>query len=406
MYALASPESAGLCGKRLGRLRTWMRRYIDSGRLPGASVLVARRGRVVFCESLGSRNPDPGDPMTTDAIFHLHSMTMPVTSAAVMMLHEEGLLLLDDPVADFIPSFQETPVYASGDGEEMVVEPTRRPVTIHHLLTHTSGLIRGDGAKGPVSELYKHRNTDFSIHDGVLSDVVDRLAESPLAFQPGEGWSPGVSTDVLGRVVEVVSGRSLDAFFQERILGPLVMMDTGFMIPGSAGDRFTPTHAGAGDDAGIREEAPARPIPMKGEVVTLSGGRGLVSTLPDYYRFTELLRLKGEVDGVRLLGRKTVDYMTRDHLPGDLSDMGRSTIRPSSLAGLGFGLGFSVMVDPIKARMLGSPGEYASGGSAGVAFWTDPVEEMTVLFFSPAPPPDGSAIVRELRVLVYQAIVD
>ncbi|MCP4693188.1 MAG: beta-lactamase family protein, partial [Desulfobacterales bacterium] len=355
MYVMASPESAGLCGRRLGRVQHWMRRYIDSGRLPGAITLVARRGRVVFCESLGLRNPDSDEPMTTDAIFRLHSMTTPVTCAAVMMLHEEGLFQLDDPLWEFIPDFKETPVYVSGEGEEIAAEPAREPITIHHLLTHTSGLTRGLGAEGPISQLYQKNKTDFFPHDGPLSEVVERLAGIPLAFQPGKGWSPGVSADVLGRVVEVVSGRTLGEFFQERILGPLVMTDTGFAIPGSQKNRFAPSSPGAGDDGPNREEA-SDIAPMTGEVVTLSGGRGLVSTLPDYFRFTELFRLKGEVDGARLLGRKTVDYMTRDHLINTLSGADRPAAPHIPPAGLGFGLGFFVMIDPARARVMGSPG--------------------------------------------------
>jgi CubicO group peptidase (beta-lactamase class C family) len=398
------PETVGLCSKRLANIRPWMQKYVDEGKLPGAITMVARHGKVVYCESLGYRDLKARKPLTTDNILRFYSMTKPVTSVAVMMLYEEGHFQLDDPVAKFIPGFQDMQVYVSGAGTEMITESPRNPVTIHHLLTHTSGLTYGSENVGPIPELYQQGLTDFDTHDGKLADVVERLVKIPLCFQPGERWNYGVSTDVLGRLVEVVSGQSLDEFMQDRILTPLKMDDTGFVVPAAKTDRFTALYECTEDNHLNLRETPQN-SPMIDAVETFSGGSGLVSTLADYFRFTELLRRKGEFEGVRLLGRKTVEYMTQNHLPGDLADMGQPTFNETTFEGIGFGLGFSVMLDPAKAQVIGSPGEFAWGGYAGTSFWIDPQEDMTVIFLTQLIPSSAYPIRRELRVLTYQALI-
>jgi CubicO group peptidase (beta-lactamase class C family) len=308
-------------------------------------------------------------------------------------------------VSEFIPSFKSTRVYVSGDPDDMVSEPMQTPITLHHLLTHTSGLTYGSGNEGPIPQLYQKYHTDFDTHDGPLEKVMERLAQIPLEFQPGHRWNYGVSTDVLGRVVEVVSGQSLDVFFQEKILDPLGMVDTGFAIPKEKADRFAALYVKSEEnDLSLREGQ--QESSMIGSVETFSGGSGLASTLADYFRFTEMLRRKGELNGVRLLGRKTIEYMTTNQLPGDLADMGQPTFNETSYEGIGFGLGFSVMLDPAKARVLGTPGEYAWGGYAGTAFWIDPQEDMTVIFLTQLIPSSAYPIRRELKVLTYQALVD
>ena len=404
MEVFTKPEEVGLSSKCLARIRPWLQGYLESGKLPGATILVARHGKVVYCESEGFRDVEAAKPMTADAILRFYSMTKPITSVALMMLYEKGLFQLDDPVSEFIPSFEKARVYVSGDPDDMVSEPLKTPITLHHLLTHTSGLTYGFGNEGPIPELYRTRHTDFDTHDGPLDKVVDRLAQIPLEYQPGQRWNYGVSCDVLGRVVEVVSGQSLDVFFQEKILNPLGMVDTGFaVLPGKV-DRFASlyTKNEVSDLALI--ESPQE-SPMIGSVETFSGGGGLVSTLSDYFRFTEMLRRKGEMDGMRLLGRKTIEYMTTNHLPGDLADMGQPTFNETSYEGIGFGLGFSVMLDPAKAYVMGTPGEYAWGGYAGTAFWVDPLEDMTVIFLTQLMPSGAYPIRRELRVLTYQALI-
>lgn len=405
MEAIASPESVGLSSTRLKRIHAWMQKYLDQKRLPGATTLVARQGQVVYCESLGYRDLETRQPMTPDTILRIYSMTKPITSVAAMMLYEEGYFQLDDPVAEFIPSFKDLQVYVSGTGDKVITEPLNRPMTIHDLLTHTSGLIYGFGDSGPLPELYKQSSTDFGTHDGKLADVVERLSKIPLSFQPGMRWNYGVSTDVLGRLVEIVSGRSLDDFLQNRILEPLNMQDTGFAIPAAKVDRLSALYECIQEDNLFLLESP-RNSPLIDTVQTFSGGSGLVSTLGDYFRFTELLRRKGELDGVRLLGCKTLAYMTRNHLPGDLAAMGQPTFNETTYAGIGFGLGFSVMLDPVKAGVIGSPGEYAWGGYASTAFWIDPLEDLTVIFLTQLIPSSAYPIRRELRVLTYQAIIE
>jgi CubicO group peptidase (beta-lactamase class C family) len=405
MEVFAKPEEVGLSSERLGRIRPWLRGYLETDKLPGATTLVARHGKIVFCESEGFRDLEASKPMTTDTILRFYSMTKPITSVALMMLYEAGLFQLDDPVSEFIPSFKNTRVYVSGDTHDMVCEPLKTPITLHHLLTHTSGLTYGFGNQGPVSQLYQENHTDFSTHDGLLERVVERLARIPLEFQPGHRWNYGVSTDVIGRVVEVVSGQSLNAFFQNKILDPLGMVDTGFAVPKEKANRLAALYVKNEKSDLSLHESPQE-SPMIDSVETFSGGGGLVSTVADYFRFTEMLRRKGELDGERLLGRKTIEFMTTNHLSGDLADMGQPTFNETTYEGIGFGLGFSVMLDPAKARLMGTPGEYAWGGYASTAFWIDPQEDMTVIFLTQLIPSSAYPIRRELRILTYQALVD
>jgi CubicO group peptidase (beta-lactamase class C family) len=405
MEAIAKPEEVGLSSTRLARIRPWIQGYLDVGKLPGATILVARHGKVVFCESFGFRDLEAQQPMTADTMLRFYSMTKPITSVAMMMLYEQGFFQLDDPVAEFIPSFKDVSVYVSGEDIHMVTEPQNIPMTLHHLLTHTSGLTYGFGNAGLIPELYQEHHTDFEAHDGCLEEVVDRLAQIPLEFQPGQRWNYGVSFDVLGRVVEVVSGKPLDAFFKQNIFEPLGMKDTGFAVPKDKLDRFAALYERSDENDLMLLESPQTSV-MIDTVETFSGGGGLVSTLGDYFRFTELLRRKGELDGTRLLGRKTVEYMTCNHLPGDLADMGQPTFNETSYEGIGFGLGVSVMLNPAKAKVMGTPGEYAWGGYASTAFWIDPEEDMTVIFLTQLIPSSAYPIRRELRVLTYQALIN
>lgn len=405
MEIISNSESLALCSKRLNRIGPWMQKYVDEGKLPGATTLVARHGQVVFCKSVGYGDIESKKLLNVDSILRFYSMTKPITSVAVMMLYEQGLFQLDDPVAKFIPDFKDMQVYVSGSGENMMTQPAKTPMTIQHLLTHTSGLTYGAFNPGIVADLYKQHHTDFDAGDGSLEEVTKRLASLPLVFDPGSRWNYGVSTDVLGRLVEIWSGLSLDQFLEQQIFKPLNMPDTGFTLPKDKIQRFV----------SLYERTDATPLNLKEEgqtsvlidsVETFSGGGGLVSTLSDYFRFTQLLRGKGQFDGVRLLGRKTVEFMTCNHLSGDLADMGQPTFNETTFEGIGFGLGFSVMLNPAKAGIMGSPGEYAWGGAASTAFWIDPVEDMTVIFLTQLMPSSAYPIRRELRVLTYQALVN
>ena len=404
MLDLVEPESLGLSSPRLDRISDWMEGYVSSGKLPGALTLVARGGRIAYLRSLGHRDVACALPLDLDTLLRFYSMTKPITSVAVMMLYEEGRFQLDDQVGRYIPAFADLQVYVSGAGEEVVTEPARSPMTIHQLLTHTCGLTYGLGATDPISALYRERKTDFYVDDGPLEEVVERLARVPLVHHPGERWNYGVSTDVLGRLVEIFSGQRFDRFLAARIFEPLGMRDTFFEVPAEHRERLAMLY-GPTAQGGLEPLEPPGVSPYFGPVSTFSGGAGLVSCIEDYYRFCELLRCKGELDGTRLLGRKTVEFMTCNHLPGDLADMGRRSFNETTFEGIGFGLGFAVMLDPARAAVMSSPGEYTWGGAASTAFWIDPVEDLSVIFLTQLLPSSTYPLRRELRVLSYQALI-
>ena len=399
------PEKLGLSPARLTRIKSWMQKYVDDGKLPGATTLVARHGQVAFCETMGYGDLEKKKPLTLDSILRFYSMSKPITAVAIMMLYEKGLFQLDDPLSTYIPAFKNMRIYQSDSGDNLVTKPATNPITIHHLLTHTSGLTYGVENQGGIPGLYAENRTDFNPHDGPLASVVDRLAEIPLEFEPGSMWEYSVAFDVLGRLVEVISGKSLDTFLKENILDPLEMNDTGFFVPEGKLGRFVSLYQCTAKARLVLMESAAE-SPLTSPVETLSGGGGLVSTLADYFRFTEMLRNKGKWGGHRLLGRKSVELMTCNHLPGDLADMGQPTFCETTYEGIGFGLGMSVVIDPAKSKILGTPGEYAWGGYASTAFWVDPVEDMTVIFLTQLIPSGAYPIRRELRVLTYQALID
>jgi CubicO group peptidase (beta-lactamase class C family) len=335
-------------------------------------------------------------------------MTKPVTSVALMMLYEEGALELTDPVSRYIPSFADLTVFQRGTAARPVTRPATEPVRIWHLLTHTAGLTYGFHHAHPVDALYRAAGFDWTTPDGVdLAACCDAWAGLPLLFEPGAEWNYSVASDVLGRVVEVVSGQPLDRFLAERVLGPLGMADTAFWAEGAAADRlaalYSPDPAGGGlvrNDL-LGKEALAPPACLK-------GGGGLVSTAADYHRFTQLVLGGGELDGVRLLGSRTLAYMARNHLPGgaDLASFGRPLFPETPFDGVGYGLGWSVLLDPVAARVPGSAGELAWGGAASTFFWIDPAECLAALFFTQLLPSSTYPLRSQLRQLVYQALVD
>jgi CubicO group peptidase (beta-lactamase class C family) len=335
-------------------------------------------------------------------------MTKPVTSVAAMMLWEEGAFELKDPVSRFIPAFAEARVWTGGSQLKPVTEPLVEPLRMWHLLTHTSGLTYGFHYAHPVDALYRQRGYEWTFPQGQdLAACCEEWAGLPLLFQPGTEWNYSVSTDVLGRVVEVLSGQSLDAFLAERVLGPLGMHDTGFSVPPADAHRLAALYspdpvtrrAVRNDALGAFAEHPPD---------AHSGGGGLVSTAADYHRFATMLLNEGELDGVRLLGTRTLRYMARNHLPGgaDLEAFGRELFSETTFDGIGFGLGFSVVVDPVANRVPSSRGELAWGGAASTAFWVDPVERITVVFLTQLLPSSTHPLRSQLRQLVYQALVD
>jgi len=401
----ARPEDVGLCCRRLGRVSDWMRRQVDDGRLPGISVAIARRDRLVFFETYGARDIERDAPLNADTIFRIYSMTKPITTVAALMLYEEGRFQLDDPLARYLPEFAAPRVWAGGDARNPTTVRAEQPITIGQVMTHTAGFTYGFLDEHPLDALYRERGVDFQRGDTALSELVALLAEQPLLFQPGARWNYSVATDVLGYLVEVLSEEPLDVFFEQRIFAPLGMRDTAFHVPAGKHERFAANYTPA-KEGGLDLVDPAAGSRFTRPMVTLSGGGGLVSTASDSLRFARLLARRGELDGTRLLGRKTVETMVANHLPGDLAAMGRPRFAETTYEGIGFGLGVSVMLDPARARIIGSPGEYAWGGAASTAFWIDPVEDLIVLLLTQLTPSWSYPLRRELRVLGYQAIVD
>ena len=399
---VTTPARVGLCAKRLERVTRWMHRYVEKGKLPGLLTLVARHGQVAYLQSVGMREVETSAPITNDTLFRIYSMSKPVTSAAVMMLYEEGAFQLDHPVAKYLPELENPAVYVAGEGEDMRTEPARGAITIQHLLTHTSGFTYGFFNDSPVAALYKEHTTDFGPQTGALPDVVARLSKLPLVAHPGSEWNYGVSTDVLGLLVERVSGQRYDRFLQERLFDPLGMHDTAFTVPAAEGERLAALY-GPDPDDGMRLVESSSDSVYKGDVTTHSGGGGLISTVADYYRFLQMLR--GAEGSPRVLAPKTIQFMTCNHLPGDLASMGQATFNETTFEGIGFGLGFSIMLDPARAAIIGSPGEYAWGGAASTAFWVDPVEDLVVILMTQLLPSSYYNLRRELRVLAYQALV-
>ncbi len=394
-------ERVGLSSSRLARIDDWMRRWVDDGRLAGLSVLISRRGQLAYQSSYGSADMARGVPMGRDTIVRLYSMTKPLTSVAIMMLYEEGRFQLDDPISGVLPAFAQMRVHASG-GEPA---PAERGITYRDLLTHTSGLTYGFMNSTPVDALYRDQGVDFQTSDATLGEVVARAAALPLLAQPGCAWNYSIATDVLGHLVAEISGMPFERFLAERVLGPLAMADTAFHVAADKLPRFAANYARGEDGRAVLLDDPATSRFAAPRAIA-SGGGGLTGTAADYMRFCHMMLNQGILDGHRLLGRKTVELMTANHLPGDMAAMGQARFSESNYSGIGFGLGFSVMLDPAQAQILGSPGEYAWGGAASTAFWIDPAEDMAVILLTQLTPSSTYPIRRELRVLSYAAIED
>jgi CubicO group peptidase (beta-lactamase class C family) len=388
---LAAPEEIGFSSARLARLGAVMRSEIERGRLPGAVALIARRGRLGFFESFGQRDAASGAPMRTDAIFRIYFMTKPITSVAAMMLWEEGRFLLSDPVAKYLPELSDLEVAVERGGEIERV-PVERDLTIQDLLRHTSGLTYEFRGSGPVHKMYMGAKVYSRAQNS--ADQVATLGRLPLLHQPGTRWEYGRSTDVVGRLVEVLSGQPLSAFFEQHILAPLGMTDTAFHVPPRHHSRLAEAF-GKDPDSGAAVQLLEVRDPPKFE----SGGGGLTSTASDYARFLQMLLDRGTFDGHRLLSRKTIELMTADHL-------GPITGAPDLLLpGHGFGLGFAVRLHAGIAPVPGSVGQYFWGGLAGTTFWVDPAEEMFALLLIQAP--GQRDYYRTLfRDLVYSAFAD
>jgi CubicO group peptidase (beta-lactamase class C family) len=403
---------AGLDSERLKRVDAHFAGYVADGRLPGWLLTVRRHGRLAHVARSGSRDLEAGLPVTDDTVWRIYSMTKPVTSVAAMMLYEEGRLALTDPVSAFIPAFADVRVYAGGSDLKQQTIPAVEPVRIWHLLTHTAGLTYGFHRVHPVDAMYRAAGFEWGTpHGADLAQACDLWAGFPLLFQPGTEWNYSVATDVLGRVVEVASGQHLDEFFADRIFGPLGMTDTAFWADPAAQPRLAALYTPGKDGQAARFDAFGRGA-LK-EPRMLSGGGGLVSTAADYDRFTQMLLHRpdspaGELDGIKLLSPRTVGYMARNHLPGgvDLETFGRPLFAETPFRGVGFGLGFAVLIDPVPGRVVGSAGEISWGGAASTVFWVDQEADLTVSFFTQLLPSSTYPIRAQLRQLIYQSLTD
>jgi Beta-lactamase class C and other penicillin binding proteins len=404
LQVTCDPTQVGLDPERLRRIDAHFSAYVDDGRLPGWLVLVSRRGEIAHLSTYGVRDLGTGAPILPDTMFRIFSMTKPITSVALMTLYEEGALTLTDPVADYIPSFAGVRVYERGPASAPVTRPPREPVRIWHLLTHTAGLTYPFLESGVVGELYREAGlARFELPGPDLAAFADRVAGLPLLFDPGTAWNYSFAVDVLGRVIEVVSGMPFERFLAERVFGPLGMTDTGFWVPEDDRDRVAALYA-AGPAGGLTLIDAGEAALRRPEVP--SGGAGLISTAGDYHRFLQMLLRGGELDGVRVLGPRTVAYMTRNHLPGG-RDLAGCTRVPFSEAvpGEGFGLGFAVVGDAAAVKNIASEGEYHWGGAPSTVCWVDPAEEITVVFLTQVTGFGARRIRTRLRQLVHQAII-
>ena len=398
--------TAGFDSQRLASVSALVDRYVAEGKLAGAQVQVAHRGEVALRHTVGRADVASDRPLGDDAIYRIYSMTKPITSIALMQLYEQGRVLLEDPVSAYIPEFAKMQVFTGGTPTAPKVRPAQTAMTVKDVLTHASGLTYGFFFQNNLDAMYREDGLgDFQLPDYTLEEGMRRLATKPLAFDPGTAWNYSMSTDVCGRLVEVISGMGLDEYFAEHITGPLGMADTAFHVPADKKHRFTSNYALTPDEPLLIVDS-FDASPYLSPPIFLSGGGGLAGTVDDYQRFVDMLLNGGELDGRRIIGRKTLEYMTINHLPEGktLNELGQSLFSEAVMEGMGFGLGFSTLVDPARNGAVSSGGEFAWGGAASTAFWVDPAEEITCVFMTQLMPSSTYPLRRELKATVYQAL--
>lgn len=411
---IANPElaarNAGMCPERLARIPGFFASYIERRKLAGLSTLVWRKGELAHFSAQGEMDVERGKPMAEDTIFRIYSMTKPITSVAVMMLFEEGRFQLEHEIGRYIPELGDLRVYAGGPARAMATEAAHRQVTIRDLLTHMAGFTYGFMEVHPVDAAYRHfqiGGVDLTTAD--LEEFCVRLGRLPLLHHPGERWSYSVSTDVLGRLVEVVSGLSLPDFFRTRIFEPLGMRDTAFQVDADQMPRFAANYERDPKTRSFRLVDDPETGRYAKPPVFVSGGGGLVSTQADYLKFCRMLLAGGNApDGTRLLSRPTIALMTQNHLPGnqDLEGLAMGAFSETTNAGIGFGLGFAVTVDEAKSQITGPAGTYYWGGAASTIFWIDPTEELIAILMTQLMPSGAYPLRRQFQQLVYAAIDD
>ncbi|HEX5170589.1 MAG TPA: serine hydrolase domain-containing protein [Cyclobacteriaceae bacterium] len=394
----AKPEAVGMSTERLKRFDAVFQKYVDDKRMAGSVTLVMRKGKVVYHEAFGYRDIASKSPMTRDAIFRIASQSKALISVGIMILQEEGKLLIGDPLSKYIPEFKSTTVAVLKDGGGYEVVPARREITLRDLLTHTAGIGYGEGVAADKWKQAGIQGWYFANRNEPIAATVARMAALPNDAQPGEKWVYGYNTDILGVVIEKASGIPLDQFIKTKITDPLGMVDTYFYLPKEKTSRFTTTYA---LESGVLKRSPDESsMSGQGEYVdgprkSFSGGAGLLSTATDYARFLQMLLNGGELNGMRILSPKSVELMTVSH-----------TALIGFRPGEGFGLGFSVVTDVGTRGVPGSIGEYGWGGAYGSSYWVDPKEELIVVYFKQLRPSDGLDDQQKLRTLIYQAIVE
>ncbi len=414
---MTTPEQVGLSSERLARLDAVMKkRYVDSGMLPGILTQVYRKGQHVHTGMAGHMDLERSKPMQEDAIFRIYSMTKPITAVALMILVEDGLIGLDDDVHTYIPEWKNLGVYASGVStlvpgmpESFLTSPTARAMKVIDLATHTAGLTYGFLMRTAVDAAYRrHKINDFQTPGG-LEGMIQQLAGLPLEFSPGTQWNYSISIDILGYLIEKVSGMPFGEFLRTRLFEPLGMVDTGFHCPPEKLSRFSSCYV-PGEGGGLKLQDDAQKSSYAKPPVLESGGGGLVSTIQDYMRFCQMMVKGGALDGVRILSPKSVALFSLNHLPGnqDLTQLAPAgAFSESGYSGIGFSLGCGVNIDVAKTRLPGTVGEYFWGGAASTAFWIDPKEDLTVVFMTQVIGTDARLTLRrDLRTLVYSAMTE
>ncbi len=400
-----APEKAGFSPERLNRITRHLgRNYVEPGKITGCQVLVARHGHVAYFDSQGYADLERRKPVADDTIFRIYSMTKPITSIALMQLFEQGHFQLNDRVDRVIPEWKGMRVYVSGEGEAMETREPEQPMTFRHLLSHTAGLSYGAG-RNPVDRMYKQLNVSRGPGE-TLGSFVEKLAGVPLHYTPGTRWMYSFATDVCGYLVEVLSGQRLDQYLQEHIFDPLGMTDTAFRVAPEKAHRFAANYERQLNKKLKLIDDPETSPYLK-EPTFFSGGGGLTGTTADYFRFTEMLRRGGELDGARIIGRRTLDLMTRNHLPGggDLSGLAIGAFSETAYEGVGFGLGFAMTLDEVQAGSIAA-GDYYWGGAASTIFWVDPKEDLVVIFMTQLMPSATFNFRGQLKNIIYSAIED
>ena len=408
----AQSQWTGLDAGRLERITDHIERnYIASQKIMGCQVAVARHGHLAYQKSFGSMDLERNKPMADDAIFRIYSMTKPITSVALMTLYEKGYFQLNDPISRYVPSWKNHRVWVSGEGEEMVTEAPKRPVSFRDVLSHTGGFTYGGGLPGvgiqhPVDKIYRELKIRSSGTADTMEGFLDKLAQVPLLYQPGERWMYSLSTDICGALVEIISGKPFAEYLQDEIFGPLGMNDTSFFVAPDKVDRFCANYQRGPDKKLKLIDDPATSDFTK-DPAFKSGGGGLTGTIADYMKFCEMLRRGGELDGHRVIGPRTLAMMHMNHLAGgkDLTQMAIGSFSETSNEGVGFGLGFASTMDEVSTGSLGA-GDYYWGGAASTIFLVDPKEDLTMVFMTQLMPSGTFNFRGQLKSLIYSAIVD